>query len=128
MTTVRSSTPDSNARAGVPRARKRPPDPRIAGPASAMYASSFSWSLTDRNVLTQYAFAIRPTLPIGVLTELADLVAGTDRAGSDDPGVEAPEAELATERRVHEPHRVTTEALHELGAPGVGLGRDLDDR
>jgi len=53
MTTVRSITPDSKTRAGCPRARKRPPDSRITGPASSTYAASFRGSLTERNVLIQ---------------------------------------------------------------------------
>lgn len=42
--------------AGRPRARKRPPDSRMTGPASFTYSASLYGSPTERNVLIQYAF------------------------------------------------------------------------
>src|SRR5262249_29175888 len=49
-------------------------------------------------------------------------------AGDHDPRVDAAQVELAARGRVHEPQRVASEALRELGAAGVRFGRDLDDR
>ena len=58
--------------------------------------------------------------------ELGDGVAGADRSWLDHPGIEAAQPELAALRRVHQSRGVTSEALVELGATGVGLGEDLD--
>src|ERR671919_2439739 len=52
--------------AGRPRARKRPPDSRITGPASFTYSASLYGSPIERNVLIQYAFGFSLILIVAV--------------------------------------------------------------
>src|SRR5689334_17416497 len=62
------------------------------------------------------------------MLDLSRPIAYADYAATDHAGVDAAQAQGAAGWRVHELHRVHTEALDELSAPGVRLGGDLQDR
>ena len=66
--------------------------------------------------------------PGGPAGQLAYRVSGADRAGGDDPGIQAAQPQLAADPGVDEPQRIGTEPAGELGAAEVRLVRNLDDR
>src|SRR5215217_7940671 len=59
--------------------------------------------------------------------QLGDRVANSQHAGSNHPGIYAPQVQVLPLGRVDELHRVEAESFDELPAAGVRLGRDLDD-
>jgi len=71
--------------------------------------------------------ALRPRSRSSRPSQLADLVPLADRAGDHHLGIEAPQPQLASDRRVDEPQGVGAEAGTELGAARVGDLGDLDD-
>ena len=55
-------------------------------------------------------------------------VLAVDGAGFHDPGIDAPQVEAAADLGVDEAQGIRAEPARELGAAGVGLVGDLDDR